>query len=817
MKRRIPIFLGAVWLLLVLVLASGDGIRWKKEQNMVSCQTGLSSENMVYASDRLKNGGILYQMDTEGEVKNLFLSDKYEVGSYIEEISLRENLYGVLVTTCTYEGAAKTAYRILKFDDQLIPVSESPLLVVEQEGRLTGFSVDSAGFYLTLVSEAGKIAYAYQADIGLMQEAGVGRNAKGDNTMEVLPVLSVENSPEGRLIVESRFQDGQFLVRLDDGTGMEDFVVSEQVQTAFFYRNLSVMQVLKLHQDKLVLYAQILLLGYVILALSVLFLRNRSHIVYTIAVVEIILLAVTALGAVFVYGIQERTRQDESNRFGYYYLEELAQRLGTLDSAWMEDISFYDSENYYRIRNQLSDFAGVGGISEFIEDACVVRAADGKIMASASGKNRENVEWVYSFGIDSMLQDLVKGDRRANAGIVIQGEPYQVLGISGKGTLKPEYLLLGVTGRPEQAQATAANVRSYLLFAEIIFLVGSVLCIAILFLQNRELRRLGLAMQAVADGNESVEKAAIHSRDVDWMWNSLMEIRKNIVHMEYMKQQIFKSCYRFAPKRVETILGKDSITEVKSGDSVQLSGTMAIFASKKPAILKPRMTKAVNQLMELIEKLIENRNGYFAPSRGSIASMKLLFLDECRETIDFGVEIIHELTNYVSSRALLPSILLHYSKYEFGLVGTEEQCFPFVFTVGMDFLDRYTEWLEEMGLQLVITEAVKNREQRKVSCRHIGYISIPQNNEKLKLYEVLDVCSMQERRKKQDLDDCFQQGLQLFYQHDFFLARSTFSDVLRECPEDQVAKWYLFTCEKYLNQSYTGTFCYELRDEDMDI
>ena len=61
---------------------------------------------------------------------------------------------------------------------------------------------------------------------------------------------------------------------------------------------------------------------------------------------------------------------------------------------------------------------------------------------------------------------------------------------------------------------------------------------------------------------------------------------------------------------------------------------------------------------------------------------------------------------------------------------------------------------------------------------------------------------------KRETDIKFQKALQLFYQHDFYLARSTFSDVLKENPEDAMAKWYLFTCERYLNQVHIeGDVC----------
>ena len=87
------------------------------------------------------------------------------------------------------------------------------------------------------------------------------------------------------------------------------------------------------------------------------------------------------------------------------------------------------------------------------------------------------------------------------------------------------------------------------------------------------------------------------------------------------------------------------------------------------------------------------------------------------------------------------------------------------------------------------------------------------SNKKMKMYEVLDVYDVREREQKIAVLDRFAQALELFYQHDFYLARSTFSDILKELPTDEITKWYLFTCETYLNmdhpQEFSCALCYE--------
>ena len=47
--------------------------------------------------------------------------------------------------------------------------------------------------------------------------------------------------------------------------------------------------------------------------------------------------------------------------------------------------------------------------------------------------------------------------------------------------------------------------------------------------------------------------------------------------------------------------------------------------------------------------------------------------------------------------------------------------------------------------------------------------------------------------------DSFRAALDLFYDRDFYFARNAFTDILRDFPEDELVKWYLFECESRLN------------------
>lgn len=808
MRKRIPYIAGFVWMLVIIALAVVDGLSWSNERKISSFHDGCVVGNTVYVTENIGRESVLYMSDLQGKVEKVFLSSSVRQESMFGKVDYQDGLYGILLSTVALGDETVTEYRIVQFDDQIRPVAVSPGLHMVREGILTGFQAEKGGFYLTMVLNGGEEAGVYFVDrqelIELFEETSLSEEPPA---LEV-NLYELVACEEGRLFVEARYEEGKLLTRSDDGGGAEYFQRSPEVQDAFQSRNLTAGQLMKLRQERITVYVQILLIGYVVLFLVFIMLRNRNHIVYTIAIVETVLLAITAVGAVQVSRIQEKTKEQETERFGFYYVQTLAENIGNPGNYNVEEEGFYDSKEYYSLRNQLCRFVELEEISKIFADICIVRSSDHQVLVSASGFNGQQFEEVYMAETGGMLNTLAAGERKYGMVMRIDGEAYQALGVPATDGLYPEYLLIGITRREDLSATTNDSSKGYLLYAEILFLIGSIVSVGLLILQGRELRRLAKAMENVVNGQMDVVKKPVHGKDVDYMWNSLLELQKTISQINYTKYRIFESCYRFAPKNIEKILGKDSITEVKSGDMVPVHGTVASISSTEMENRDRQSAQVMNRFFKLIEKHQDAGDGFIVSGHSDLTMLKVLFLEDSRNTMDFEAAFMHELCEDRSLEGLKTSVFLHYAQYVYGVAGTEQQSFPFLLSREGKEIERYARWLQEMGLKLVITESVKNRENPEGNLRYIGYILISDTGERLRLYEALDACPLVQRRLKAETDAKFQKALQLFYQHDFYLARSSFSDVLKENPEDAIAKWYLFTCEKYLNQVHIeGDIC----------
>lgn len=155
-------------------------------------------------------------------------------------------------------------------------------------------------------------------------------------------------------------------------------------------------------------------------------------------------------------------------------------------------------------------------------------------------------------------------------------------------------------------------------------------------------------------------------------------------------------------------------------------------------------------------------------------------------------------------------VLLHTADYLFGLAGGGEQAYPFVASMELGILGSYIDDFKRNGVRMVITGETKQLLPASVQIRYIGYLSSQDEKYKFHIYEVLDTCPQVQKEAKRKTKKQFQKALELFYQNNFYLARSAFLDILKECPKDGIARWYVFTCEELLNREDNRNYRYDL-------
>lgn len=378
--------------------------------------------------------------------------------------------------------------------------------------------------------------------------------------------------------------------------------------------------------------------------------------------------------------------------------------------------------------------------------------------------------------------------------------------ITDRSRIAPAYALVVLVSEQPLAEALTALKTQYFYYSLLFMTAATLLVILAVLLQEKEMHRiLRLLVRAVKGREETtavLKRAGTtlfrgESNEAYALHNSLKQIAINTERRNYLKYQALRAYYRFVPREIEKILGKQSILDVKPMDQAKIMSTAAFVSfAEREDLSEEEYLRQLKGNYALLCEGCRAFGGSMLADGCHAGAMLLLFYEESRKALQFGIQMtVRELVDQSAGQAF---VLLHRTSLVYGVAGNEEQSFPYVYSDEVRILQKYTDSLRAMGVRMAVTDRVLERDRDYVESRYIGYIE--EGRCQFPLYEILDAHPTRERQRRMAGRRKFQQALDLYYQSDFYLARNLFSEVLRSCPGDEVAKWYLFLCESGLNR-----------------
>ena len=795
MSKKMPMIIGLVWLLAATALYGY--FVWESQPDGVYTYNndGCTVDQKVYVTDNEREEGFLYEMDLYGNLTDFFSTKSIASNAYMREAAYSDALYAVMEVPRSDAKDAPGAFVILKFDDSLNVRRMTPRLFLYEGDQLCEFSVSDEGMYLSTVSSDGSAASVYEVSPELLKDV---ESAEGSG-LELESILRRECEP-GRVYVDASYEAGSIAVRTDADIVSGPFKTDDSIRYTYGLCKAGFGQLMQLRSDYRIYWAIAVLVGWMLIFLLYFLFHNRNRVVYAAMVLELVL-GFVILGGTYVRIVRQTDCEDgaKSRWIGYVMNDVISGAADQLEVLDSED--FYDSEGFQQLQSLLQ-VAKVQTLADGFEDMFFVNTSDGMIRMSESGRNNEFIGNRYFKSDNGKLSEIVSAGKIMSTKFSLDGQKYEMLAASPMNLADSGYALVGVY---LDDSFDIGQWQDDLLQALILFAVASLLCILILVLQSADLGRLAQGMHQVAGGRTDVERPWVYGRDMRSLWSALGEIQKKIRDVNYAKYMTFEAYYRFAPKNIEKLLNKASITEVTCGNVTKLQGTMAMISTIGPKTGSEEEVGRINRLIALIGKYQEEKDGVFVSNDGSLSMLRFLFMERNQDTLHSAIDFLRELGEQENSGySIIPraSMLLHYSSFVYGIAGTNQQSSAFLVSPDTEEIEHFADWFREHGLRLVISETVKEREHYDGALRCIGYIQLSNSGKKMNMYEVLDAYDVRERSRKQAICEKFDRALELFYQHDFYLARSGFSEILKDLPTDEIAKWYLFTCETYLNMEH---------------
>ena len=811
MKKRIPMIIGFVWLLMATALY-GYGV-WNGQPDGIYTydNDGCTIDQKVYVSDNERARGLIYEMDLYGAVTDFFSTSEIVNQAQIHEIATDgKKLYAAVEVPKSGSEGSQHGYVILAFENGFQMPRMTPVVSLYENDRLTDLAVDENACYLSAVTVDGEAASVYELPLELLTDPDA--DAQAETGLELESSLRREAAP-GRIFVEAAYQEGAFAVRTDADLVSGPFSLDDSVRYTYSLCHTSFGQRMALYGSYRIYWLIAVAAGWLVIFLFYLLFQNHNRVVHTVMVVELVLFAVIVGGFGTLVYRQTQTEDKAKVKWLSAVLNGVLNDVGDPSEIPFTSDTFYTSEEY----TQLLGYLNIA-YTQTEEDGCVdlffADTADHMIRISTSGRNFETVDERY-FKLESEeVASLIRPGSIAKVDVTLDGADYQIYAAAGMDASDDGYVLFGVY---RDDSFVIENWQRELVAAFLIFALASLFCILILTAQSTDLGRLAHSMQLVAKGRTDVERPRVYGSDMRILWNALGEIQKKIRSVNYAKFLTFEAYYRFAPKNIERLLNKESITEVTSGDVTRLNGTMAMISTVGAKNGSEEEIGRLNRLIAMIGRYQEERDGVFVSGDGSLSILRFLYMENNANTLSSSVDFLKEFGEQEAAwSGTVPrtTILLHYSSFVYGVAGTNQQSSAFLVSKDTDEIEYFAAWFREHGLRLVISETVKERENYEGPLRRIGYIQMGSSDKKMNMYEVLDAYDVRERDSKQAVCERFEQALELFYQHDFYLARSAFSDILKELPTDEISKWYLFTCETYLNMEHAEDAPCALRYEE---
>jgi hypothetical protein len=347
-----------------------------------------------------------------------------------------------------------------------------------------------------------------------------------------------------------------------------------------------------------------------------------------------------------------------------------------------------------------------------------------------------------------------------------------------------------------------------------------ILCLG-LFLRRKWnfMETMVVRMDRVSRGDYKIEERKVPDNEFGNMWTSLVRMCKNIQMQRYKQIGTLDYVNQFAPKNFERLFGKERLQDIEVGETRQISATMGLISvidmdTLLTGQLQRKYVQYVNQLMEILFSQSESDQAIFIQNGSNLESVKVIFKEDNDSTITavrYSIDCIETLLGLTKTQYdTKPFILLHTSTFTCGVAGGSMQVYPFVTSIEMETLGTYVVPLKNCGVRMVVTQSTWQEVGEKVKSRYIGYVNSKDGRESYKLYEVLDACSQpQELGKIKNIEN-FDKALQCYYANDLYVARNMFSDIVKECPDDGIARWYVFACDELFNREDISDAHYEL-------
>ncbi|MBP9886986.1 MAG: guanylate cyclase [Leptospiraceae bacterium] len=274
------------------------------------------------------------------------------------------------------------------------------------------------------------------------------------------------------------------------------------------------------------------------------------------------------------------------------------------------------------------------------------------------------------------------------------------------------------------------------------------------------------------------------------------------------QKKLITSYARFVPEQLLTFLGKDIITKVGLGDSVQKDMTILFsdiraFTSISETLSPSENFGFINSYLETMGPVIRKHNGFIDKYIGD--AIMALFPQKTSDAIDASIEMLEELYKLNvkrKSKGFAPisiGIGIHTGSQMLGIIGEKERMEGTVISDVVNTASRLEGLTKAYSTALLVSEDVLEgvEDKSKYEYRFLDTVKVKGKNKAVRIFEILNGVSPRIRELKIQTKPDFEAGIELYYSKKFKDSLKKMKSVLKKDSKDKAAELYVERCNFY--------------------
>jgi two-component system sensor histidine kinase ChiS len=276
-------------------------------------------------------------------------------------------------------------------------------------------------------------------------------------------------------------------------------------------------------------------------------------------------------------------------------------------------------------------------------------------------------------------------------------------------------------------------------------------------------------------------------------------------HLELSKINIAYG--RFVPRQLISLLGEESIVNVKLGDQVQKEMTILFsdirnFTSLSEVMSPKENFNFINSYLSRVSPVIRNNNGFIDKYIGD--AVMALFPESAEDALRAAIEMQKQVSRYNMERQKnnLPSIAIgigiHSGTLMLGTIGDEQRMEGTVISDAVNLASRLEDLTKVYGASIIISEKtlLGLEDPTQYNYRFLDKVHIKGRQDLSPIFEVFDGLSLEDLELKSKTRSSFEWGIHLYYSKKYASAEQIFKNVLEQNNQDKAASLYVKRCQR---------------------